>query len=126
VTEQAPAESPPSFESRSAVEPSPASDRPLAEESTGSLAPRVLAIVATGAGRLVWWWPGVVAAVAAYVVTALALYHTVFYANLWGLVAAAVVGTAWYLSPLRTLESRRRRRLRTAAGDPAAASQAGA
>ncbi len=73
---------------------------------------RSLGRVAVGAGRLAWWWPGVVVAVAAYVAVAISLYDR-SYPNLWGALAATVVGTAWYLSPLRRMETRRRDRLAT-------------
>jgi hypothetical protein len=68
-------------------------------------------IVAAGAARLLWWWPGVVVTLVTYAAVALALYRD-SYPNLWGGLAAGVVATAWYLSPLRRLEARRRERLR--------------
>jgi hypothetical protein len=67
--------------------------------------------VALGAGRLVWWWPGLVVVVLAYTAVAAGLFDHP-YPNLWGGIAAIVVGTAWYASPLRRLEARRRERLR--------------
>jgi hypothetical protein len=86
-----------------AADTSPAKGGPVVAE--------VGRIVAAGAVRLVWWWPGVVATLAAYAAVALALYRD-SYPNLWGGLAAGVVATAWYASPLRRLESRRRDRLR--------------
>ncbi len=76
------------------------------------VARRSVGIAVIGAGRLAWWWPGVVVAVAAYVAVAVSLYD-LSYPNLWGALAAAVVGTAWYVSPLRRMEARRRDRLAT-------------
>jgi len=68
-------------------------------------------IVATGAARLLWWWPGIVVTFAAYAAVAVALVHAASYPNLWGGLAAGVVAAAWYGSPLRRLEARRRQRL---------------
>jgi hypothetical protein len=80
--------------------------RPVQEVSAESLRRTVL-----GARRLVWWWPGLVVVALAYTAVAMALFdHS--YPNLWGGIAAAAVGTAWYGSPLRRLEARRRERLR--------------
>jgi hypothetical protein len=76
----------------------------------GCLVLAVGRIVASGAARLLWWWPGVVVTMAAYAAVALSLYdHS--YPNLWGALAAAVVAVAWYASPMRRLEARRRQRL---------------
>lgn len=70
-----------------------------------------LRIVAAGAVRLLWWWPGIVVVLAVYVAAAAALHHHL-YPNLWGGLAAAVAALAWYGSPLRGVEARRRERLR--------------
>ncbi len=68
--------------------------------------------VAVGATRIVTWWPGMLAALAAYVAVALPLaLDGVGYPQLLGVVFAAVVGAGWYLSPLGRWESRRRSRL---------------
>jgi hypothetical protein len=64
-----------------------------------------------GAGRLVWWWPGLVVVALAYAAVAAGLFDQP-YPNLWGVIAAIAVGVAWYASPLRRLEARRRQRLR--------------
>jgi hypothetical protein len=85
----------------------PQADEAVAADESGSLAPVVRGEVLLGAARLLSWWPGVVVTVAAYVVVALCLYHHT-YPNLWGGLAAAVVGTAWYASPMRRIEARRR------------------
>ncbi len=76
------------------------------------LATAELRIVAGAAVRLLWWWPGIVVVVAAYVVVAGALFHQL-YPNLWGGLAAGIVALAWYASPMRTIETRRRDRLRS-------------
>ena len=94
-------------------------DPPQTPDGSGptqrSLALEELRIIAAGAVRLVWWWPGVVAVVAVYVVVAVSLYHH-SYPNLWGGLAAVVAALAWYASPLRNVEARRRKRL--SAGRP--------
>ncbi len=83
-------------------------------ETGSSLGSTVLGTVARGAGRLLWWWPGVVVVLVAYAAVAIGLDgHS--YSNLWGGLAALVVATAWYASPLRRLEARRRDRLRAGA-----------
>lgn len=61
-----------------------------------------------GLGRIALFWPGMVVLVLAYAAVAGGLYgHS--YSNLWGALAATVVGVAWYLSPLRRVEARRRK-----------------
>jgi hypothetical protein len=80
--------------------------RPVREVAGESLRRAVL-----GARRLVWWWPGLVVVALAYTAVAVELFGN-SYPNLWGGVAAIVVGTVWYASPLRRLEARRRQRLR--------------
>lgn len=74
---------------------------------------------AKGAAEAAYLFPGGIAIVAAYAVTAAALYSGT-YANLWGVVAAAGVGASWYVSPLGRLEARRRRRSREAPPGPVA------
>jgi hypothetical protein len=72
--------------------------------------------VARSARRLISWWPGIGLVVVAYVAVTLALLaHS--YPNLWGALAAVVVGAVWYATPLRHLESRRRNRLRLKAAE---------
>jgi hypothetical protein len=78
---------------------------------SAALVPAVGRIVATGAARLVWLWPGIVVTLAVYAAVALSVYHD-SYPNLWGGLAAAVAATLWYGSPMRRLEGRRRQRLR--------------
>jgi hypothetical protein len=68
-------------------------------------------IVATSAARLVWWWPGIVVTLAVYAGVAITLFHE-SYPNLWGGLGAGVTAAAWYCSPLRRVEDRRRQRLR--------------
>src|SRR5215472_6028339 len=80
--------------------------RPVREVGLASLCRVVL-----GAGRLVWWWPGLVVVALAYAAVAAGM-SAQSYPQLWGGLAAIVVGTAWYASPLRRLEARRRQRLR--------------
>lgn len=80
--------------------------RPVGEVAGKSLRRALL-----GAGRLVWWWPGLVVVALAYAAVAVGLFAQ-SYPNLWGGLAAIVVGTVWYASPLRRLEARRRQRLR--------------
>lgn len=81
----------------------------------GRIVPEVVAAtahrLATGALRLVWWWPGLVATVVAYAAVAAGLTGEA-YPNLWGALAATVVAALWYASPLRSAEARRRQRLR--------------
>jgi hypothetical protein len=84
----------------------PGKRRPVREVALESLCRTVL-----GAGRLVWWWPGLVVVALAYAAVAAGLFDQ-SYPNLWGGLAAIAVGTAWYASPLRRLEARRRQRLR--------------
>jgi len=81
-------------------------DRPAG----AAVAAAVLREVAQGGVRLVWRWPGLVVVVAVYAGVALGLYHE-HYPNLWGGLAAALAAMAWYGSPLRALEARRRQRL---------------
>lgn len=69
-----------------------------------------LRIIAAGAVRVLLWWPGIVVVLAVYVAVAVALYHHL-YPNLWGGLAAAVAALAWYASPMRNYEARRRDRL---------------
>jgi len=87
-------------------------DRLPAASGTVPVVPQVLRIVAIAAGRLLWWWPGVVVTFAAYLAVSLAVYGR-SYPNLWGLLGAGAVAVAWYASPLRNAEARRRRRLRS-------------
>jgi hypothetical protein len=54
-------------------------------------------------------WPGMDATVVAYAGTAAGLFWHPD-AQLFGLLAALVVGIAWYLSPARAWEARLRRR----------------
>lgn len=87
--------------------------RPIATTVTSS--------VARGGLRLLWWWPGVVVVIVAYAAVAIGLYdHS--YSNLWGGLAAAVVAAAWYGSPVRRIEARRRARLRASRTPPETAS----
>lgn len=65
--------------------------------------------VLRGVAEIFWWWPGMLLVLLAYAVTAVILYDKP-YPNLWGVVAAAGVGVAWYCSPVRRLESTRRMR----------------
>lgn len=60
--------------------------------------------------RAVWSSPGAVAAVCAYGGVCGGLYWMT-YGHLWALVAAAVVGGTWYMSPLGRWEAERARRL---------------
>jgi len=83
------------------------------EVRSAPVALAVARIIATSAVRIVWWWPGIVATLVVYAAVALALFHD-SYPNLWGGLAAAVAAAAWYASPLRRLEGRRRERLRAA------------
>lgn len=83
----------------SEVPASPARARPVGLSTAG----RVL----RGGARLARSWPGMVAMPVAYGATAAGLYGD-HYPNLWGVVAAAAVGIAWYGSPLGRLEARRR------------------
>lgn len=80
--------------------------RPVREVAAESLRRAVL-----GAGRLARWWPGLIVVALTYVAVASGLFGG-SYPNLWGGIAAIVVGTAWYASPLRRVEARRRERLR--------------
>lgn len=81
----------------------------------------VLGSVARGGARLVYWWPGLVVVLVAYAAVAIGLYrHS--YSNLWGGLAAAVVAAAWYGSPVRRIEARRRARLRASRTPPETAS----
>jgi hypothetical protein len=50
---------------------------------------------------------------AIYAAVAIALFGR-SYPNLWGGLAAVVTAAAWYASPMRGIESRRRDRLRAA------------
>lgn len=59
--------------------------------------------------RVVRAWPGVGVCVLAYAVTAAVLYRHQE-VQLFGLLAALVVGVAWYASPARTWAAGRRRR----------------
>jgi hypothetical protein len=77
-----------------------------------------------GAGRLVWWWPGLLVVVLAYAAVAAGLFDRP-YPNLWGAIAAIVVGAAWYASPLRRLEARRRARFRASRPPAAQARKSG-
>lgn len=81
------------------------SQRPASRIRYGSRAAlRALRVV-----RVVRDWPGVGACVLAYAVTAAVLYpHQEV--QLLGLLAALVVGVAWYASPARAWEAGRRRR----------------
>lgn len=66
-----------------------------------------LSRIVRSAFRLAAWWPGMVAIPIAYAAVAAGLYHD-SYPDLWGFLAAAVVGVAWYASPLGRWEARRR------------------
>lgn len=78
--------------------------------SATAVVPETLRRVALGAWRIASWWPGLVVVVIVYVAVAIALFdHS--YPNLWGALGALVAGIAWYISPLRRLETRRRDRL---------------
>lgn len=59
--------------------------------------------------RAVRDWPGVSVCVLAYAVTAAVLYRHQD-VQLFGLLAALVVGAGWYASPARAWEAGRRRR----------------
>ena len=89
----------------------PASVPPDKRRQVSRVAAESLRRAVLGARRLVWWWPGLVVVVLAYTAVAVGLYGR-SYPNLWGGIAAIVVGTGWYASPLRGLEARRRERLR--------------
>ena len=89
----------------------PASVPPDKRRPVREVARESLRRVVLGAGRLVWWWPGLVVVALTYTAVAAGL-SAQSYPNLWGGLAAIVVGTAWYTSPLRRLEARRRQRLR--------------
>lgn len=90
----------------------------MAPPPSRPVAATVLSSVVRGGGRLVWWWPGIVVVLVAYAAVAIGLYdHS--YSNLWGGLAAAIVAGAWYGSPLRGLEARRRARLRADKAPPA-------
>ncbi len=82
-------------------------------KGAGAVVSGTMRQVTLGAARLPFLFPGVPFAVVAYVATACGLIGT-SYDNLWGVLAAAVAGTGWYLSPLGRLESARRERLRAA------------
>jgi len=101
VTEAPPVEDPPPA--------APTAEAGAAAE--GRVSVTVLRVVASGAVRLLWWWPGLVVVMAAYAAVAIGLYHD-SYPNLWGGLAAAVTAAMWYGSPLRAREARRRQRLR--------------
>lgn len=61
----------------------------------------------TGVSRIIVGWPGMVVLVLVYAAVAGGLSgHS--YSNLWGALGAAVIGVAWYLSPLGRWEARRR------------------
>lgn len=72
-----------------------------------------------GLVEIFFLWPGMCAVVIAYAATAASLYGRP-YPNLWGVVAAVAVGTAWYASPVRKVEAKRRERKRVAATAPEA------
>ena len=63
-----------------------------------------------GAGHVIRGWPGLSVTVAAYAVVAIALfgYHD---GQIAGLVAALLIGVAWYLSPAGRWEAARRQRV---------------
>jgi hypothetical protein len=99
-----------------AQEPGPASLVAGGQEAgPAPVALAVARILATSGVRLVWWWPGIVVALAVYAAVALAAYHD-SYPNLWGGLAAGAAAVSWYGSPMRRLEGRRRDRLRARQG----------
>ena len=66
-----------------------------------------LSLTAVGAGRLVRRWPGLLAIPVSYGAAAAGLYgHS--YGYILSAVIAAGVGVAWYGSPLRRIEAKRR------------------
>lgn len=85
---------------------------------TGTVAPpprrstalESLSVVALGAVRLLQRWPGLLAVPVSYGIAAAVLYER-SYAYILSAVIAAVVGVAWYASPLRRVEARRRAKL---------------
>lgn len=86
-------------------------DSPPADSRPPSLVLVELRILAAGVVRLLWWWPGIVVVVAVYFAVAIGLFHHL-YPNLWGGLAAVVAAGAWYGSPMRKIEARRRARAR--------------
>lgn len=79
--------------------------------SFGDVARTSLSFVWAGSGRIVRLWPGVVVVLVAYIAAAVPLAVTgTGYPQLLGILAAAVFAGAWYGSPMRTWEARRRAR----------------
>lgn len=77
--------------------------------SPGEIAARTLRFAALGAARIASRWPGMVAAVLAYVAVAVpTALAGAGYPQLLGALAAGVVGAGWYASPLGRFEARRR------------------
>jgi len=68
-----------------------------------------LSVVALGALRLVRRWPGLLAIPVSYGIAAALLYDR-RYGYILSAVIAGAVGVAWYASPLRVVEARRRDR----------------
>jgi hypothetical protein len=79
------------------------------EERVGRRPERRIRDVYRAVLRAVRDWPGVGVCVLAYAVTATVLYRHQE-VQLFGLLAALVVGVAWYASPARAWEASRRRR----------------
>ncbi len=74
-----------------------------------STAVESLLVVAIGAWRLVQRWPGLLAIPISYAIAATILYDR-RYGYILSAVIAGAVGVAWYVSPLRVVEARRRER----------------
>lgn len=79
--------------------------------TVGDVARTSLSFVGVGGGRIARSWPGAVLTLVGYVAAAVPLAVAgVGYPQLLGVLAAAFVAVAWYSSPMRAWEARRRAR----------------